>query len=54
MKLLVAMLFFLVGVSVSGCFQTNVDDDLRSVPITNNPNLFPRSSQTAQNSGFGN
>lgn len=30
-----------------GCYQTNADDDLRGVPVTNNPNLIPN-SHTAQ------
>lgn len=40
--LLVAVLgsFFLF----SGCYQVHSDDDLRSVPVTNNPNIVPSSN----------
>lgn len=26
----------------TGCYQIHSDDDLRSVPVTNNPTLIPR------------
>lgn len=29
---------------LSGCYQIHSDDDLRSVPVTNNPNIVPASS----------
>ena len=33
---------FLVLLSLAGCFQTyNEDDDLRAVPVTNNPHIVP-------------
>ncbi len=35
----ILILFFL---ALSGCFQTyNSDDELRTVPVTNNPNIVP-------------
>jgi len=38
--LYIALLGLLVG--LAGCFQTyNEDDDLRTVPITNNPHVVP-------------
>ncbi|MCB1106638.1 MAG: hypothetical protein KDK76_00910 [Chlamydiia bacterium] len=39
----VALLFFGLVVLVSGCYQagSNGDDDLRAVPVTNNPNIVP-------------
>lgn len=34
--------FFLVLLgSLSGCYQIHSDDDLRGVPVTNNPHLVP-------------
>lgn len=33
---------FLSLLGLAGCFQTyNPDDDLRTVPVTNNPNVVP-------------
>ncbi len=38
-------LFFIMALVVSlglfGCYQVHSDDDLRSVPVTNNPNVIP-------------
>lgn len=35
-------LFFLTLFGLAGCFQTyNEDDDLRAVPVTNNPHIVP-------------
>jgi hypothetical protein len=39
--------FFRFGISfaallaISGCYQVHSDDDLRSVPVTNNPHVVP-------------
>lgn len=36
--------FCLMGVSLfflSGCYQVRGEDDLRTVPVTNNPNIIP-------------
>ncbi len=34
--------FFLTLLILTGCFQTyNPDDDLRTVPVTNNPYVVP-------------
>ena len=34
--------------SLAGCFQAyNEDDDLRTVPVTNNPNIIPNYSTSA-------
>jgi hypothetical protein len=27
---------------LTGCYQAHADDDLRAVPVTNNPNIVPR------------
>ncbi len=37
---------------MAGCFQAHSDDDLRGVPVTNNPLLIPASQQTAQIPGM--
>ena len=31
--------FILLLISLSGCYQIHSDDDLRTVPVTNNPNV---------------
>jgi hypothetical protein len=35
------MLLLVVGASLAGCYQIHSDDDLRTVPVTNNPNIVP-------------
>jgi len=55
MKKSFLLLNLLLLFSLMGCFQAESDDDLRAVPVTNNPNLLPSSAQTAQaHTGFGN
>lgn len=49
-----AVLFALLSFALSGCYQAHSDDDLRAVPVTNNPHLLPSSAHTAQGPGFGN
>lgn len=44
MKLIFCLAFLLAG--LTGCFQAQSDDDLRGVPVTNNPNIIPRTSST--------
>ncbi len=39
--LLLFILFFSV-IGLSGCYQIHSDDDLRTVPVTNNPNIVPQ------------
>jgi hypothetical protein len=43
MKLL--MLLALAGIGLAGCYQVHSDDDLRTVPVTNNPNIVPGQGQ---------
>lgn len=43
-RLILCSVFFCI--LLSGCFQANSDDDLRGVPVTNNPNLIPKANQT--------
>jgi hypothetical protein len=38
--LLFILFFALIG--LSGCYQMHSDDDLRTVPVTNNPNIIPQ------------
>jgi hypothetical protein len=38
-----ALLLLLVSmICLSGCYQMHSDDDLRTVPVTNNPNIIPQ------------
>ena len=34
-------LFFFAVIACTGCYQIHSDDDLRTVPTTNNPDLIP-------------
>jgi len=45
-------LCFLVAslAALGGCYQIHSDDDLRTIPVTNNPNVVPQQGQTAQGS----
>jgi hypothetical protein len=43
---------FLSGVFLTGCYQAHSDDDLRTVPVTNNPHIVPSSGHQPF-SGFG-
>lgn len=36
----------------TGCYQVHSDDDLRSVPVTNNPNILPASNDGGGMSRF--
>ncbi|MCX6988874.1 MAG: hypothetical protein NTZ52_05165 [Chlamydiae bacterium] len=38
--------------ALSGCYQAHSDDDLRTVPVTNNPHIVP-SSGLSNLSAFG-
>jgi hypothetical protein len=44
-KLQRSIAFFVMAIglltALSGCYQAHSDDDLRTVPVTNNPNLVP-------------
>ena len=44
MKSICFMLLVCAGACLGGCFQVNSDDELRTVPITNNPQLIPGST----------
>ncbi|MBI3236464.1 MAG: hypothetical protein HYZ48_01965 [Chlamydiales bacterium] len=45
MKKICSILAFAVLLANWGCYQVHSDDaDLRTVPVTNNPNIVPKSS----------
>jgi hypothetical protein len=39
-SVLFILLVSLIG--LAGCYQIHSDDDLRTVPVTNNPNIVPQ------------
>jgi hypothetical protein len=41
------------GLTIAGCYQVHSDDDLRTVPVTNNPHVIQDSGKTAQLPGMG-
>lgn len=43
MRLGLAILF--ATFALSGCYQIHSDDDLRTIPVTNNPNIVPNQGQ---------
>jgi hypothetical protein len=45
LKCLLVALGVLVAVGASGCYQVHSDDDLRTIPVTNNPNIIPGQGQ---------
>lgn len=44
-KFMLIALAALLAAGLSGCYQIHSDDDLRTVPVTNNPNLLPNQGQ---------
>ncbi len=40
-KIALFSLLLIVAASLTGCYQIHSDDDLRTVPVTNNPNIVP-------------
>ena len=45
---------FISFVALAGCFQTtNPDDDLRTVPVTNNPHVVPNYGSSLPGLGGG-
>ena len=45
LQLRLAALLIVVAATLSGCYQIHSDDDLRTVPVTNNPNIVPSQGQ---------
>lgn len=41
MKKIYGIGVFVLLLALSGCYQMNTSDDLRTVPVTNNPNIIP-------------
>lgn len=39
----ISAVFIAVLAVCGGCYQAHSDDDLRTVPVTNNPNIVPGS-----------
>ncbi len=37
----IGWVFLALGCLVTGCYQAHSGDELRTVPVTNNPNLVP-------------
>lgn len=37
--------FLLLALIAAGCYQIHSDDDLRTIPVTNNPNIVPQQGQ---------
>ena len=40
-KIALLSLLLLVAAGLAGCYQIHSDDDFRTVPVTNNPNIVP-------------
>jgi hypothetical protein len=40
-KIALVSLLLLFVACLAGCYQIHSDDDLRTVPVTNNPNIVP-------------
>jgi len=43
---MVRILMALALLGLTGCYQINDNDDLRGVPVTNNPNVVPQHGGT--------
>ena len=41
----IKIIFLLSFVLTAGCYQAHSDDDLRTVPVTNNPHIVPNSGK---------
>ncbi len=49
------MLLFILLFSLTalvGCYQIHSDDDLRTIPATNNPNIVPQSGSRIPGAGI--
>ena len=46
-KIALVLLIALAGVGLTGCYQVHSDDDLRTVPVTNNPNIILSEAKAA-------
>jgi hypothetical protein len=41
MRKIPVLLLLVVTAGLVGCYQVHSDDDLRTIPVTNNPNIVP-------------
>ncbi len=41
-RYLLVFSILLAAAGLSGCYQMHSDDDLRTIPVTNNPNIVPQ------------
>lgn len=48
-----AIIFGLVALVLGGCYQAHSDDDLRTVPVTNNPHVITDKSRDSNKPGVG-
>jgi hypothetical protein len=39
-------------IAFTSCYQMHSDDSLRTVPVTNNPNVIPHTAQNQSHSGI--
>ena len=46
-QMIYASLLTAILCGMTGCYQVHSDDDLRTVPVTNNPNILPKSGSPA-------
>ncbi|MBY0529447.1 MAG: hypothetical protein K2P51_04575 [Rhabdochlamydiaceae bacterium] len=44
MNLLKSVLCILALSCLASCYQIHSDDDLRTIPVTNNPNIVPQNN----------
>lgn len=51
-NLVLLFLLLLSFICLSGCYQIHSDDDLRTVPITNNPNIIPQTNGRIPGAGI--
>ena len=45
---MIRLLLGLILLGLSSCYQMHSDDDLRGVPVTNNPNVVPAHNVMSQ------
>lgn len=41
-RCLLMMMTLFAALGMTSCYQIHSDDDLRTVPVTNNPNIVPQ------------
>ena len=48
----VIFILALSAIGLSSCYQIHSDDDLRTVPVTNNPNIVPQAGGRIPGAGI--